>query len=102
MPCRVRIILRDGQALTAELADYPGFLTRGQTWAAAQEKFERLTSPYVSPSLQVRLLATVAELEQFPVTELTSLLAAVDITAYAHAARERETPARRLAKNRGG
>lgn len=81
MPCRVRIFLRDGQALTAELADYPGFLTRGRTWEAAQEKFERLTAPYATPTLQARLLATIAELEQFPVTELTTLLSAVSLTA---------------------
>jgi 2-methylcitrate dehydratase len=90
MPCRVRIILRDGQVKTAELADYPGFHTRGRTWEAAQKKFERLTSPHTSPSLQVRILATVAELEQFPVTDLTSLLADVNVTADAHATRQGE------------
>lgn len=87
MPCRVRIILRDGQAMTAECGDYPGFLTRGETWEAAQEKFERLTAPYASSSLQAQLLATVAELEQFPVTALTNLLAAVNVTADTHATR---------------
>ena len=31
MPCRVRVTLRDGRVLSAELGDYPGFLTRGRT-----------------------------------------------------------------------
>jgi len=77
MPCRVRVTLRDGRVLTAELADYPGFLTRGRTWEAAREKLERLGAPYTTPSLRDRIAVTVAELERFRVPELTSLLTAV-------------------------
>jgi len=77
MPCRVRVTLRDGQVLTAELADYPGFLTRGRTWGAAREKLERLGAPYTTLSLRDRIAGTVAELERFRVSELTSLLTAV-------------------------
>jgi 2-methylcitrate dehydratase len=77
MPCRVRVTLRAGRVLTAELADYPGFLTRGRTWDAAREKLERLGAPYTTPSLRDRIAATVGELERFCVPELTSLLTAV-------------------------
>jgi 2-methylcitrate dehydratase len=77
MPCRVRMILRNGRAFTAELADYPGFLTRGRTWEAAREKFERLTAPYTRPALRDRIAGAVAELERLHVAELTNLLAAV-------------------------
>ena len=77
MPCRVRVTLRDGRVLTAELADYPGFLTRGRTWGAAREKLERLGAPYTTLSLRDRIAGTVAELERFRVSELTSLLTAV-------------------------
>src|SRR5436190_1986100 len=77
MPCRVRVALRDGRVLTAELADYPGFLTRGRTWGAAREKLERLGAPYTTLSLRDRIAGTVAELERFRVSELTSLLTAV-------------------------
>ena len=77
MPCRVRVRLRDGRVLSAECADYPGFLTRGRTWAAARAKFDRLSAPYTTPSLRDRIAATVAELERFRVAELTSLLGAV-------------------------
>ena len=74
--------------LTAELADYPGFLTRGRTWEAAREKFERLSAPYTTSSLRDRIAATVAELERFRVPDLTSLLAAVRLPRAAAAAKE--------------
>jgi 2-methylcitrate dehydratase len=88
MPCRVRVTLRDGRALTTELADYPGFLTRGRTWEAAREKFERIAAPYTTPALRDRIAATVAELERFRVPELTSLLVAVRLPQAAAAAEE--------------
>lgn len=75
MPCRVRVTMRDGRVLRAELADYPGFRTRGRTWEHAREKFERLCGPYTTPVLRDRIAATVAELERFAARELTSLLA---------------------------
>jgi 2-methylcitrate dehydratase len=77
MPCRVRVTLGDGRALTADVADYPGFLTRGRTWAFAREKFDRLGAPYTTPELRDRIVATVSKLERLRVRELTSLLAAV-------------------------
>ena len=88
MPCRVRVVRRDGRVLTVELADYPGFLTRGRTWKAAREKFERLGVPYTTPSLRDRIAATVAELERLRVRDLTSLLAAVRLPQTAAAAEE--------------
>jgi 2-methylcitrate dehydratase len=81
MPCRVRVTLRGGRELTAELADYPGFLTRGRTWEAAREKFERLGAPYTTLELRDRIGDTVAGLERLRVTDLTDLLAAVRLTA---------------------
>ena len=88
MPCRVRVTLRDGRVLTAELADYPGFLTRGRTWEAAREKFERLGAPYTTPSQRDRIAAAVADLERFRIPELTSLLAAVRLPPAAAAVKE--------------
>jgi hypothetical protein len=66
MPCRVRVALRDGRVLSAELADYPGFLTRGRTWAFVREKFDRLGARYTTPALRDRIVATMSELERFP------------------------------------
>ncbi|HEY6224086.1 MAG TPA: hypothetical protein VIW26_09890, partial [Gemmatimonadales bacterium] len=88
MPCRVRVTLHDGRILTKELADSPGFLTRGRTWEAAREKFERLGAPYTTPSQRDRIAAAVAGLEGTPVTALTRLLSAVRLCPAAVAATE--------------
>lgn len=80
MPCRVRVILRDGRVLTADRAGYPGFLPDGRTWDAARGKFDRLCAPYTTPSLRARIAATVAELERVQVADLTSLLGAVRLS----------------------
>jgi 2-methylcitrate dehydratase len=77
MPCRVRVTLRDGRTLSEEHADYPGFLTRGRTWDAARGKFERLAAPYTTASVRDQIAATVADLDQLQVTQLTSLFASV-------------------------
>ena len=88
MPCRVRVTLRDGRVLTAELADYPGFLTRGRTWEAARAKFERLAALSTTPALRDRIAATVVELERFQVSELTNLLTAVRLPGITADAKE--------------
>jgi 2-methylcitrate dehydratase len=88
MPCRVRVGLRDGRALSADRADYPGFHVRDRTWDAARWKFERLSAPYTSPSLRERIAAAVADLERVRVTELTGLLGAVrrpEVAAFSEA-----------------
>ncbi|HOX19396.1 MAG TPA: MmgE/PrpD family protein [Gemmatimonadales bacterium] len=79
MPCRVRITLRDGRVVAAEQADYPGFVTRGRTWEAAQAKFADLAAPYSTPALRERIQATVSDLERVPVTALTHLLASAGL-----------------------
>jgi 2-methylcitrate dehydratase len=91
MPCRIQLTLRNGRVLTAELADYPGFITRGRTWEAAREKFQRLSEPYTTPPLRDRIATTVSELERFRVAELTDLLGSVGL-AMASAGTEERTP----------
>jgi 2-methylcitrate dehydratase len=91
MPCRVQLTLRDGRVLTAERADYPGFTTRGRTWEAAQEKFERLSEPYTTPALRDRIAATVSELERYRLADLTDLLGGVGLPT-ASADTEDRTP----------
>lgn len=77
MACRVQVTLRGGRVVTAELADYPGFRTRGRTWQAARQKFDRLAEPYTTAALRDQIAVTVAELEHRPVAALTKRLAAV-------------------------
>jgi 2-methylcitrate dehydratase len=88
MPCRVRVMLRDGRVLTAETVDYPGFLTRGRTWEAAREKLEQLAAPHTTSALRDHIAATVAGLDRVQVTELTALFGAVRLTPPATTARE--------------
>jgi 2-methylcitrate dehydratase len=87
----VDLTLRDGRALTAELADCPGFTTRGRTWEATREKFQRLSEPYTTPALRDRIAATVSGLERFRVAELTDLLGSVG-APMASAGTEERTP----------
>lgn len=77
MPCRVRVTLRGDRVLETALADYPGFLTRGQTWDVARAKFDQLAAPWTTPALRDRIAATVAGLEQRTVRDLTHLLSTV-------------------------
>ncbi|MGH7669761.1 MAG: MmgE/PrpD family protein [Gemmatimonadaceae bacterium] len=77
MPCRLRLELRDGRVVSNELADYPGFRTRGQTWDVVRAKFDRLSGASTTPVLRDQIAATVADLDRRPVRDLTHLLAAV-------------------------
>jgi 2-methylcitrate dehydratase len=79
MACRLQVTLRGGRVLTAELADYPGFRSRGRTWQVARQKFDQLAQPYTSAVLRDQIAATVAELEHRPVAALTKLFAAVQL-----------------------
>ncbi len=90
MPCRVRVIRRDGSVASAQAADYPGFRTRGRTWRAARLKFDRLAAPYASQDIRDGIAETVAELENVPVRALTSLLANAAQAAPARRENERD------------
>lgn len=79
MPCRVTFVFRDGRVLSAEAADFPGFMTRGRTWEVTRAKFEQLAAPFTTPILRARLLATVADLDEVPITALTHLLRSVGL-----------------------
>lgn len=77
MPCRLTVRLRDGRVLTTEAADYPGFVTRRQTWAEVRTKFDQLAAPYTTPRARDRIAAVVGELERFRTRDLTTLLGAI-------------------------
>lgn len=74
MPCRVTVALRDGQVLSEERKDYPGFTTRPMTLEKALEKFECLAAPYTTPALRRSIASAVNELDLIPVADLTHLL----------------------------
>jgi 2-methylcitrate dehydratase len=77
MPCRVRVILRDGRRLETAKRDYEGFVTRPMTWERVTEKFTQLAAPHTGPALRRDLLETVAHLEAVRVRDLCGLLARV-------------------------
>jgi 2-methylcitrate dehydratase len=75
MPCRARIVLRDGRELTGEKNDYQGFWrTRPLSWDQAMEKFRRLTRGQLDRALMREIPGAVQALDQIPVSELTDLL----------------------------
>ncbi len=75
MPCRIRVLLKDGQTLRIEQRDYEGFYTRPMSWEKAAMKFARLTAPFIDESLRQSLEETVKHLETVKIEELTALLA---------------------------
>ncbi len=101
MPCRLRIILKDGQQYSIEKHDYEGFATQPMSWESARAKFERLFQSLAGErkgdtvgSFQDRLLSgynksysnstvlhtleeMVAHLEEIEVRQLTAVLAQV-------------------------
>jgi 2-methylcitrate dehydratase len=75
MPCRIRVFLTDGQALSIEQQDYEGFYTRPMSWQTVAAKFARLTAPFIEEQLRQALEETTRHLEEVPIGQLTALLA---------------------------
>ncbi|HEX9014622.1 MAG TPA: MmgE/PrpD family protein, partial [Chloroflexota bacterium] len=67
MPCRIRVLLKDGRTLTIEKSDYEGFFTRPMSWESVVEKFHRLSALYAEETLRADLIAAVKELESIKV-----------------------------------
>lgn len=74
MPARVEVELEDGRTLSAETAAYKGFHTAPLDWDGALDKFNRLAAPFANDALRERIAVVTGDLDQRPVTELTSLL----------------------------
>jgi 2-methylcitrate dehydratase len=80
MPCRVRVILRDGGELRAEKSDFRGFArTRPLDWAGAVAKFERLAGPELDRTLLREIPSAVGSLETIKLSHLTELLGRVGL-----------------------
>lgn len=77
MPCRIRVVLRDGSVVAAETMDYEGFHTRPMRWQTAVDKFAQLSAASADAALQHEIREAVAALDVIPVTDLTRLLAKV-------------------------
>jgi len=75
MPCRLRVILRDGRRLEAAKRDYEGFVTRPMTWERVIEKFTRLAGSRADPSLRRAIVEAVERLEGVKIRDVVDLLA---------------------------
>lgn len=77
MPSKVEVELHDGTVLEAETAAYRGFHSNPLGWDDAVAKFTRLVTPFTGDQLRDRIIGIVKDLDQQPVTELTTLLGQV-------------------------
>ena len=77
MPARLDVELRDGTVLHAERDDYHGFHTRPFDWAAARQKFDRVTQGFLTAQAADGIAEVIADLDARPVSALTARLAAV-------------------------
>ena len=75
MRCRIRIVMKNGEFFTIEKKDYEGFFARPMSWDRTAEKFESLSRPFASPSLQREIIDAIRNLERIRVRELLRLLA---------------------------
>lgn len=77
MPSAVSVRLANGEVLSAEAAAYDGFTSQPLDRDGAYAKFHRLAAPFAGDELAGQIAAVVFTLEQRPLSELTTLLAAV-------------------------
>jgi 2-methylcitrate dehydratase len=77
MPALLDVELDDGAVLHAARDDYHGFHTNPFDWAAARQKFDRVTRRFLSPAAAGRIADVIASLDARPVSDLTACLAAV-------------------------
>ncbi len=77
MPCRIRIVLKNGLVLTKEKKDYEGFLSRPMTWEAAATKFHGLTEGRANLSLRTEILQAINQLESLRIRDFMRLLSEV-------------------------
>jgi 2-methylcitrate dehydratase len=82
LPADLEVELQDGKIFHAHRDDYHGFHTDPFDWAAAREKFDRVTLEFTNSAQRDALADTIACLDERPVSALTSLLGNI----HAHAA----------------
>jgi 2-methylcitrate dehydratase len=81
MLCRLTITLRNGQVLSKEAYNYPGFMS----WEMAIEKFERVTAPITTTALRHSIAYAVKNLELIQVRDLARLLSNIEVLPAKHA-----------------
>jgi 2-methylcitrate dehydratase len=79
LPCRIRVVLRDGRVLVKEGHDYPGFTSDPMSWEMACNKFNLLVAPYATDAERKAVENAVADLENVRVRDLMKLLSCVRV-----------------------
>ena len=74
MKAKVEIVLKNGEKLTCEKDDYPGFHTRPLTWEDVIEKFRLLASDVIPGDQQEKVINIVQELDTHSMEDLVDLL----------------------------
>lgn len=68
--CNLTVRLRDGRVLKKEKTGYEGFFTSPMEQAAVEEKFKRLTAPFIDRGLQADIIGRVENIEDITTAEL--------------------------------
>jgi 2-methylcitrate dehydratase len=76
LPAELEVELEGGTVLRASRDDYHGFHTQPFEWAAAREKFDRVTRGFTTATERDAIADVIANLERRPVVALTSQLVA--------------------------
>jgi len=77
IPAVLEVELNDGSVLRAARDDYHGFHTNPFDWAAARQKFDRVTRAFLTKAAADKIAEVIANLDERPVSELTACLASV-------------------------
>lgn len=73
----ITIYTKDKRILVKEQQGYEGGLTNPMSWDRTVEKFQWLSEPFADQNLREKLIEAVQQLDERPITGLTSLLAQV-------------------------
>lgn len=74
MPCRIEVLLRNGQKFDRESRDYPGFLSQPMDWEMICKKFNVLAEPHTTAAQRQAIIDAVANLETTRIRDLTQLM----------------------------
>lgn len=79
MPCRVQVVLRNGETLVKESRDYPGFVSQPMSWDMASGKFDLLLAPYTTMDDRKAIVSAISDLENTRIRDLMPLLTRVRV-----------------------
>jgi 2-methylcitrate dehydratase len=86
MNARITVHTKDGRALKQEKLGYEGSLANPLSWERVVEKFHWLSEAHADAELRGRIIEVVQTLDERPLSDLMSLLAAVrPVVTYATA-----------------